>query len=103
MSMTFLERSQQRGAVVPLTREQVIASIRVRLMRCQELVVELGQHVSDQDSRAQVIRYLGAWAALENMLRTLYGYQGCVIGLDGCAKEAPVKCRHCSRAKNGGR
>ncbi len=97
MSMTFLERSQKRGTVVPLTSEQVIASLRVRLMRCQELLVDLCRHLNEPGNRVRLTQYTEAWRAIEAMLRTIFGFEGCVIGPDGCAMNVPVRCEFCSR------
>ena len=46
------------------------------------------------------LRGLDLWDGLEFVLRSVYGYQGCIMESGVCLDESPVGCRYCGRQRS---
>lgn len=98
---SFLERSKQRES------PQLSAAL-ARLRRGQQWLVKTWlelRDLNDWGDQADVFqRSYDAWDLLEAETRSKWRIVGCVIGPEGCDKEAPLMCDFCAgrpTPKNG--
>lgn len=76
-----------------------------RLAVGQEWLLDAWRLVRELPGAPQELGLLAGiarWCELEELVRFVYGFEGCVIGDAGCAADAPVRCRACSAKEQKG-
>ncbi len=57
---------------------------------------ELYENIDDAHKDAILTAGIDKWVFLENIVRFVYDYEGCVVGEQGCDERSPALCLYCA-------